>query len=228
MNNFFLKILNPEISNHSLKIKTLNLIRSYLFSFVLILVVVFVIIFPLDLLITDYLHFESVKYLIHKTQLEYKSYPFYLVVFIGPFAEELLFRLALKVNKFNIAIFFCIFTYLILGGSITKFDIHKTIFLYYILISIILSILSYFYFPEKVITLLNKKKNWLIIISIALFGLVHISNIKTLYWQLALLYPFFVLPQMIMGYFITNLRLKYGFFWGFLLHILINSSSFLF
>lgn len=57
---------------------------------------------------------------------------------------------------------------------------------------------------------------------------VKVCNIKILHWQLTLFYLFYVLSQMTIGYFTTNLRLKYGFFWGLLFHILINASSFLF
>jgi hypothetical protein len=214
-----------EAVNHNIFQKLTNLSLSLFFGLLIITLCVVILIFPLDIFITKCLHFESIRNLIHISQEKNQAIPFYLIVFIGPFSEEILFRLALKVNKFNVAVFFGIFTYLLLGGSIAKFNINNTIFLYYVVISITISILSYFHLSVKIIDLLNQKTNYLIVFSIVLFGLVHISNIKILHWQLAMFYPFYVLPQMIMAYFITNLRLKYGFLWGLSFHILINAFS---
>jgi hypothetical protein len=214
-------------NTHSLFQKIKNLSLSLLFVYFIIFLCVIFIIFPLDILITNVFHLESIRGLIKQGQEKIVSYPFYLVVFLGPFAEELLFRLALRLGKFNVAVFCGVFIYFIFGGSITKFDIYNIYYLYIILISLIVSVVSYFYLSIKNVIFLEQKKCWLIIFSVLIFGLIHIYNIKILHWQLILFYPFFVLPQMIMGYFITILRLKYGFFWGLLLHILINAFSFL-
>lgn len=216
-----------SINTHSLFQKIKNLSLSLLFVYFIIFLCVIFIIFPLDILITNVFHFESIRGLIKQGQEKIVNYPFYLVVFLGPFVEELLFRLALRLGKLNVAVFLGIFIYFIFGGPISKFDIYNIYYLYLILISLTVSVISYFYLSIKNIIFLEQKKCWLIIFSIVLFGLIHIYNIKILHWQLILFYPFFVLPQMIMGYFITILRLKYGFFWGLSLHVLINASSFL-
>lgn len=215
-------------NTHSLFQKIKNLLLSLFFVYFVIFLCVILIVFPLDLLITNIFHFESIRGLIKQAQENIVNYPFYLVVFIGPFVEELLFRLALCIEKFNVAVFLGIFIYFLFGGAITKFDIYNNYYIYLILVSLTVSVISYNYLPIKNIIFLEQKKYWLIIFSIVSFGLIHIDNIKILHWQLILFYPFFVLPQMILGYFITNLRLKYGFFWGLSLHILINASSFLF
>lgn len=224
---FIVYLFKTEPINHSLFQKIKNLSLSLLFVYFIIFLCVVIIIFPLDILVTTVFHFESIKSLINQNQKNIGNYPFYLVVFLGPFAEELLFRLALRLVRLNVAIFFGVFIYFIFGGPITKLDIYNIYYLYLILISLTVAIISYFYLPQKNIIYLEQKKCWLIIFSIVFFGLIHIHNIKILHWQLTLFYPFYVLPQMIMGYFITNLRLKYGFLWGLLLHILINASSFL-
>jgi hypothetical protein len=59
-------------------------------------------------------------------------------------------------------------------------------------------------------------------VSVVLFGLAHIVNIETLHWKLALLYPVYVLLQMILGYIYSVQRLKLGFVWGLLFHSMIN------
>ncbi|HAH56367.1 MAG TPA: hypothetical protein DCM02_14065 [Flavobacterium sp.] len=84
--------------------------------------------------------------------------------------------------------------------------------------------MTYFYLPQQTVDSLRKHcTHYLIKFSILFFGLIHIANASVLHWELSLFYPFFVLPQIIMGYFITNLRLKYGFWWGYALHVLFNA-----
>lgn len=228
MNSFFLiNSSDFEYCNDNVSEKIKNTLLSFLIGFFVIIVLILVIANPLDLLLTKFLHFESVNESISRSHKIIITYPFYMMVFMVPFVEELLFRLILKVNKFNISVFGGLVLYMILGGRISKFDIHNFLNILFILVSIAASIVSYFYFPSNIIDYLNKRKSWLITTSIVLFGLIHIFNIKVLYWQLIPFYPFFVFPQLIMGYFITNLRLKYGFLWGFLLHALFNGFNFL-
>jgi hypothetical protein len=227
MNSFFLiNSSDFEYCNDSVSEKIKNTLLSFLIGFFVIIVLILVIANPLDLLLTKFMHFESVNESLSKSHKIIIANPFYMLVFIIPFVEELLFRLILKVNKFNISVFGGLVLYIILGGKISKFDIYNFLDIVFILISIAASIVSYFYFPSKIIDYLNKRKSWLITTSIILFGLMHIFNIKDLHWLLIPFYPFFVFPQLIMGYFITNLRLKYGFLWGFLLHALFNTLNF--
>ncbi|WP_367272541.1 CPBP family glutamic-type intramembrane protease [Flavobacterium sp.] len=181
-----------------------------------------VIILPLDFIVTRYLHFESIVGLIHQTQNRYDNYPIYLTVFIGPFIEEILFRLGLVVNKKNISIFLSILVHEILRRSFIKLDFQNVLYFYIIVLTVISFILAWTYLTPQIINSIQKKKKWLIVFSIISFGLLHITNIKIIHPELILFYPFFVLPQSIMGYFITNLRLKNGFFWGLLLHSLFN------
>jgi len=216
---------NNNENNHNFLLKIKNLFASFIFVIILIFVSIFIVIYPLDFFIKNYLHFESISELIHKNNQDYNTYPFYLIIFIGPFVEEILFRLILKVNKFNISIFLGLLLLKLLTGNIYQFDILSLTFGFYIAFCILLSIVVYFFIPIKTINFLKAKNQILIFSSVLLFGLVHIMNIKTYHWELILLYPFFVLPQMIMGYFITNLRLKYGFFWGLFLHIIFNAFS---
>lgn len=224
---FFIDNVKYDFNDHNILWRAKKFVESFFILFFMIALVLLVIITPLDLFINKFLHYESIMGLISKSHKKINEHPFYVLVFIVPFIEEIFFRLALIVNKFNISIFLGMLSYKLLGGQVIRFDIRNQYFIYCILISITISVLSYFYFSVKYINFLNQRKNWLIIISIVLFGLIHIFNIKELHWQLALFYPIFVLPQMIMGYFITNLRLKYGFVWGFLLHALFNAVSIL-
>ena len=120
-----------------------NLLLSLFLTIVLIIIVVAVIIFPLDLFITKYLGFESIRSLIHSSQEKIQLIPVYIIVFIVPLMEELLFRLSLKVNRLNASIFIGVLCYLLLGGSVSKFDFHNNFYLYCSAGSILLSILTY-------------------------------------------------------------------------------------
>ena len=79
----------------------------------------------------------------------------------------------------------------------------------------------------KIETAIGKRQKIITMLSVVLFGLLHISNIETLHWELALLYPVYALPQMILGYVSSVQRLKLGFVWGLLFHSMINLMAFL-
>ena len=224
---FYLYSSNLEYSNDSSFQKIKNLLIFYFFGSFIIVVVVLIIINPLDFLITRYFHLKSVNQLISLNHKKIIKFPFYIMIFIVLSIEEILFRLGFKVTKINISIFIGLTAYLLLGGKIIKFEIQNQIGIIYILITFTMAVISYFYMPSKIFDFLDIKKKWLITASIISFGTVHILNIKIFYWQLLLFYPFYVLPQMIMGFFITNLRLKYGFVWGLLLHAFFNTINFL-
>ena len=58
-------------------------------------------------------------------------------------------------------------------------------------------------------------------ISAISFGLIHIPN-YTLHGLLIFIYILYVTPQMVMGVFFGNIRMRYGFIWGFFLHAMVN------
>lgn len=221
---FKITLSDTNYLSDSIEIKVKNLLFSFTIVFLLTFFAVLVLMLPLDWVITKVLHFESIRELISKSSKNINSYPVCLIVFIVPFFEELIFRIALKINKFNVSIFLGVLTYIVFGGKITP-TLISTNNISLLLISVMTVNISFLYLPNKCYLFLKLNQRFIIYFSIFCFGLVHIFNISVLHWQLILFYPFFVLPQIIMGYFITNLRLKYGFIWGFALHLLINSFS---
>lgn len=210
-------------SEHTFFKKIRNLFNSFLISFFLVTIVLFIVIYPLDYLVTDFFNFQSIKKLMFKKNMELALFPFYLIVFVVPFFEEILFRLCLKLNRLYISIFFGLLAYLIFGGKIISFNLNDGFFNKSFFMGIFFFLISYYFLPAQVLDSLSKYKKEILILSILSFGIIHIFNISTFYWHLFIFYPFYVLPQMIMGYFISNVRLKYGFFWGFMLHALINT-----
>ena len=173
--------------------------------------------------------FPSVFKLMIESQKKIKGYyGFFMVVILGPLVEELIFRLILAPKRRNIAIFTFVFSFLVLNKTyyVNKID-------WLLLVSLVVSgLLSFLVFNllkrnPQIETAIAKRQKIITIVSVVLFGLLHIANIETLHWELALLYPVYALPQMILGYVSSVQRLKLGFVWGLLFHSTINLMAFL-
>ena len=185
--------------------------------------------FLVDEFLIKKMGFPSVFKLMIESQKKIKGYyGFFLVVILGPLVEELIFRLILVPKRRNIAIFTFVFSFLVFNKTyyINKID-------WLLLVSSAVSgLLSFLVFNllkrnPKIETIIGKRQKIITMVSVVLFGLGHIANIETLYWELALLYPVYVLPQMILGYVCSVQRLKLGFIWGLLFHSMINLMAFL-
>ena len=185
--------------------------------------------FLVDEFLIKKIGFPSVFKLMIESQKKIKGYyGFFLVVILGPLVEELIFRLILVPKRKNIAIFTFVFSFLVLNKTyyINKID-------WLLLVSLVVSgLLSFLVFKllkqnPKIETVIGKRQKIITMVSVVLFGLGHIANIETLHWELALLYPVYVLPQMILGYIFSVQRLKLGFIWGLLFHSMNNLMAFL-
>lgn len=185
--------------------------------------------FLVDEFLIKKMGFPSVFKLMIESQKKIKGYyGFFLVVILGPLVEELIFRLILVPKRRNIAIFTFIFSFLIMNKTYYLIEID-----WLLLMSLAVSgLLSFLVFNllkrnPKIETAIGKRQKTITIVSVVLFGLLHIANIETLHWELALLYPVYALPQMILGYVSSVQRLKLGFVWGLLFHSMINLMAFL-
>ena len=173
--------------------------------------------------------FPSVFKLMIESQKKIKGYyGFFLVVILGPLVEELIFRLILVPKRRNIAIFTFAFSFLIINKTYYLIEI-DWLLLMSLAVSGLLSFLVFKLLKRKpeIETVIGKRQKITTIVSVVLFGLLHIANIETLHWELALLYPVYALPQMISGYVCSVQRLKLGFIWGLLFHSMINLMAFL-
>ena len=97
---------------------------------------------------------------------------------------------------------------------------------------VVSGLLSFFVFnllkrKPEIETTIGKRQKIITMVSVVLFGLLHIANIENLHWELALLYPVYALPQTILGYIFSVQRLKLGFIWGLLFHSMNNLMVFL-
>lgn len=151
------------------------------------------------------------------------------VILIAPIIEECIFRLHLLPKIKNIvASLICFIVY---GGSLFIVrTIHKInwnlVGLYFIVVCVILVI--YFIFFKRVNKYLQKV--WITNFSrvffgmTILFGFAHILNWGVTIRNILLL-PLLVAPQLFLGLNCGYLRLKLGFRWGVLLHIIHNTIS---
>ena len=185
--------------------------------------------FLVDEFLIKKIGFPSVFKLMIESQKKIKGYyGFFLVVILGPLVEELIFRLILVPKRRNIAIFTFVFSFLIMNKTyyINKID---WLLLVSLAVSGLLSFLGFNLLKRKpeIETTIGKRQKIITMVSVVLFGLLHIANIENLHWELALLYPVYALPQMILGYVSSVQRLKLGFVWGLLFHSMINLMAFL-
>jgi len=155
--------------------------------------------------------------------LDYSTINILKIAILAPVYEELLFRLPLKVTFVNLLLFFTTLLYVLL---------HKHVDNIYLLLGSLLLffIISYYTFRNRVKFVSNIKmfsKKYFAIIFYAqvfIFGFMHLFNFN-LNYSYFYLFPFFVIPQLIMGIFHGYIRVKYkyGIFYGILIHIIINA-----
>ena len=185
--------------------------------------------FLVDEFLIKKMGFPSVFKLMIVSQKKIKGYNgFFLVVILGPLVEELIFRLILVPKRRNIAIFTFVFSFLIMNKTYYLIEI-DWLLLRSLAASGLLSFLVFKLLKRKpeIETAIGKRQKMITMVSVVLFGLAHIANIENLHWELALLYPVYVLPQMILGYIFSVQRLKLGFIWGLLFHSMNNLMAFL-
>ncbi|GEM_PF-168012 len=222
---FFLIFSKKKVFNLTIKNKIKYLILSYFLTLLIIVLASFFIKFFDKIIIEKILNHPSISDLFTKSTNKINGYSIFTIVFIVPFLEEIIFRLVLNVNKTNLCIFISFILYLLIGGKILNFSYNNTYHYLYLSICIFFFFLIKKNVPEVVITLLRKNVKSIIIFSIFSFGLIHITNIlkfHSIEYSLLMIYPIYVIPQFIMGYFISNLRIKCGFLWGLYLHFIIN------
>jgi len=208
------------------KAKIKNLLLSYWYMYLALLLCVLFLLRPLDYFVTDILGFPSIMEAIGKSSDRIATISFWFVVVIIPIIEEILFRLFLNFKKKEICLSVFFMLLLVLGIRVNSEALFLLSTWVKVGISLSVVVVLYFYVIDS-ITFSIRLQRGITIVSIIAFGLMHIDNLEKIYFSLLLIYPFFVLPQMLIGYFATNLRLKQGFVWGVLLHCMTNLTFFL-
>lgn len=190
---------------------------------------------PLFLLwefIVTHLHYKSLaaqyKTSMHSFITKYGYWKAVLYIsLLGPVIEEIIFRLPLSFKRKHIAIAFgCA---LVLLAKVIP-GVGNQSLIVNILARVVLFIVGYFALLNSLPQNINpnkKAQKGFILASIITFGLLHTFNYAPFQLGIIWIYPLYVLPQLLMGWFLTYIRFKNGFFWGVVLHILINSFAML-
>ena len=147
---------------------------------------------------------------------------------IGPLLEETVFRLPLSLKRQHIALGCAVAVFLFSGvvfHQLTKIPALNSGIQLATCAVVYVTIL--FIAPKGMSITDHRFRKHLIILSICLFGLMHIGNYTPIQWPLIWIYPIYVLPQLLMGWAITFIRFKNGFWWGYALHCIINCVSLL-
>jgi hypothetical protein len=212
--------------------KFIDLIKLYFATFIFTILSILLIII-IDNIIVNILNQKSIYNEIRNSNVQIKNMfggysPIFVIILI-PFIEELIFRLPLNLKKSSIAISITFLYLRFSGGFFTHLFNYKN---FEDIIKIVIALLIFIFSMN----IMNQKKldfikliyykQYFYFIAVA-FGLIHIINFHQINFYLFFLYPIYVLPQFFMGLSIGKIRVKYGFFWGWALHAMINSTSFL-
>lgn len=212
--------------------KFIDLIKFYFVTF-LFTVLSIILIIIIDFIVVNILNQNSIYNEIRNSNVQIKKmfggYSLIFVVILIPFVEELIFRLPLNFKKSSISISIT-FIYLRFSGNLFThlFDFRNIVDLIKIVTAVMIFTFSMNVLNQKKIDFIKELyyKQYFYFIAIS-FGLIHIINFHQINFYLFFLYPFYVLPQFFMGLSIGQMRVKYGFFWGWALHGMINFTSFL-
>lgn len=186
--------------------------------------------YGIDYFVTHIIHYKSISKQYKDSMLKmfekfgYLKAVFYICI-LAPVIEESIFRLPLTFKRQHVAIAFG-FALLLLARIIP--GVAGQNLMINIIVRIALFVAGYFAISRcapSIKTPGNRFQTVIIITSMVVFGLMHIFNYVPLQWPILILYPLFVIPQLIMGCALTYIRFKNGYFWGVALHAIINSVS---
>ncbi len=147
---------------------------------------------------------------------------FFLVVFLAPVMEEIIFRLSLVFNPINISLSLATLFGLIVN-KVSDVIIAITVFftLFFLLYRLA------FIYRTSLISFWNKKFIYIFYCLAIIFGLVHLSNYKFVEVSQYLIAPLLILPQLALGFILSFTRLYFekGFLICIFIHILMNMIS---
>jgi hypothetical protein len=197
--------------------------------YICVALVLYMILSTIDFGITKYFNFSILEQMRENQQRVMQKYgddSILLILFIGPFFEEVLFRLPLKLTKVGIGVSCSLLTYRILVDHFFIFDFRNPYAYFSLSAAVIVFFLIVIIFPDPKLTLVKQKyfAHFFYFVAIS-FALVHLSNFAPFNSQVYLFYPIFVLPQLLMGLLIGYTRVKYGFIYGLAIHSMINLPS---
>jgi hypothetical protein len=131
------------------------------------------------------------------------------IIIIGPIVEEFLFRSWINLKRYRVLVWFLSACLILLKNDLLWYS-WGVLILWIVVCSII--------YKTKYLTT-NSWVKYSYIISSILFWLVHITNFKGFHGREILI----VIPQLLLWFFLGDIRLKYGLQYSIFLHIFHNS-----
>jgi hypothetical protein len=221
--SFFLDPRFNLENNNSFIVKIKELFVVYLKMMVILMLVSFLINF-FNLIIYEITKFSFFNAIKELQRANFKRLPIFFVLFLGPFLEEVIFRLPLKLKKINVILSLSVMSFYFIGDRMVDLNMYSFYSWIKIVPVVFVVIFTYFFIKKSLLELINEKyyKIFFGLITI-FFGLIHIVNFyKIVPSNLVCFVPIFVLPQMALSFFLAYIRLKNGFMWGVFLHCLYN------
>ncbi len=155
---------------------------------------------------------------------------FVFAVFLGPFLEEVFFRLPLRF-KISYAIIGGLGVLFYLAFSVTailEYYYETLSWLYYVfwlLISVVF-VVSCVVFQNQIEVNSTKYFPYVFYVLSIIFAFIHIGNFEEFPLRVLLFTPLIVLPQFVLGLGMGYLRIRIGFWYGCLFHVLNNAFAF--
>ncbi|TDS16065.1 type II CAAX prenyl endopeptidase Rce1 family protein [Sphingobacterium paludis] len=153
-----------------------------------------------------------------------KTYAIFLSALFVPLIEEVIFRLWLSLKPNHIAISISVIVVSLVFRLRDLFSFNWQSVFIVITAASIYSMVFMFLRSKDTSSYIRKNIPTVLLgsISAIFFGLIHIGNFAPLNGDIWFLYPIYIVPQIILGYFAVYLRIKHGFFYALLFHALIN------
>lgn len=147
-----------------------------------------------------------------------------LLTLLGPLFEELSFRLYLSFEKLSISVSLPAIVFS-LSGPVFIVD-NVTVYFVRLAICVFVGLTIYKYFDSLDIkNFISNHYKAIYVFSAVLFAVVHIGNFYSFQYEIWFLYPLYVAPQFFMGLILGWLRIKHGFWWAVLLHVIANGIA---
>jgi len=162
-----------------------------------------------------------------KDELDLSGRYIFYVILVGPIIEELVFRLSIRYSRINLTLTL-LFVVVVVGRLCLGW-------MKAVVVAAFLLIIIYLLLFRKEVTRTDMalKEFWanhfnlIFYICTLSFGLMHITNFQNVGLQECLLSPLITAPQIILGFILGYVRIRYqnGFVMAILLHILLNFGS---
>lgn len=227
--SFFINPVPELDKNNSFTSKVKELLISFLIFFF------FASIFNIFTKFLDYLiyqetHFSFIETIQQQQKIGFKKISFFFILFLGPFMEELIFRLPLRISKLNISVSLSFLAIYFIGDKIVDINIYSiNTWIKLIPIGFVFFLIYFFSFYQKLKEMFTKYYAiYFYALSVA-FGLIHSLNFyKIIPINLIVFFPFFMITLILLGVFLNYIRIRLGFIWGVFAHSFFNFLILLF